>query len=226
MYNQHYKSYGDYSVTGLIDTPRRVQLNKRYGEIAVPNPRYQVGSFIGTAVHELIEKYLRMKYSGDEKVELEKTVAHPFAIGDKIRMITGRFDVLYDKKDLIDNKAVNVWALIFDRNMEKWHEQQNLYAYLLHLRGTDVETINIAAWYKDWKEGDAIRDKAYPQDQHQEYQLKLWPWDVTEELLMDRLNIHVACEELSDTDLPKCSPNVLRKTDGKGFQEENSISTL
>jgi len=226
IYNKHYVSYGDYSVTRLIDTPMRVQLSKRYGDIAIPNPRYQVGSFIGTAVHELVEKYLRMKYAGDEKVELEKTVAHPFMIpshirtpdygdtfsnpnfkeqDDRIRMVAGKFDILYDKVDLIDNKAVNVWALIFDRNMVKWHEQQNLYAYLLHLRGTDIKTLTIAAWFKDWKEGDAIRDKTYPQDQYQEYKLELWPWDVTERLLESKLYDHVCCENFKDNDLPECS---------------------
>lgn len=207
IYNRHYVSYGDYSVTRLIDTPRRVQLHKRYGDIVTPNPRYQVGSFIGTAVHELIEKYLRMKYAGDEKVELEKTVAHPFETARGIRMVTGKFDILYDKVDLIDNKAVNVWAIIFDRNMVKWHEQQNLYAYLLHLRGVDIKTLTIAAWFKDWKEGDALRDKTYPQDQYQEYKLELWPWEATEMFLEDRLSLHIVCEDDTDNDLPECSPD-------------------
>lgn len=206
IYNKHYKSYGDYSVTTLIDTPRRVQLTKRYGAIAIPNPKYQVGSFIGTAVHKLIEQYLRMKYSDDEKVELEKTVAHPFETARGIRLVTGKFDILYDAVDLIDNKVVNIWAIIFDRNMKKWNEQQNLYAYLLHLRGVDIKTLTIAAWFKDWKEGDALRDRTYPQSQHIEYKLKLWPWEQSEALLLSSLDAHTACEELADNDLPECSP--------------------
>jgi hypothetical protein len=162
-------------------------------------------------VHELIEKYLRMKYSSEEDVELEKTVAYPFLLENsventEIRIVTGRFDVLYGRKHIHDNKVVNVWAKIFDPKMKEWHEQQNMYAYLLHLKGTDVETININAWYKDWKEGDALRDRTYPQTQHEEYRLKLWPWQETEQFLLERLFLHAGCEQKDDKDLPACTP--------------------
>jgi hypothetical protein len=124
--------------------------------------------------------------------------------GDK-RLVTGRFDILYDDKHMYDIKTTNVWKLIFDPKMEEWHEQQNLYAYLLHRRGIDVETINILAVYKDWRAAMALRDKKYPQDQVQEYQLKLWDWQESEDFLYDKLTMHMESEKQDDKDLPACT---------------------
>jgi hypothetical protein len=206
IYSRHYRSYGDFSVTSLINPPRNVILTKRYGSIADTDPWYQTGSFIGTAVHEYIEKCLRLMYGNSDEIELERTVAVPFSVGDKVRIVTGKFDILHHRENLVDNKVVNVWARIFDPKWEKYTEQQNFYAYLLHLRGVDLKTINLMVWYKDWIEGNALRDKHYPQRPVEHFELPLWAWEDSAELLRQRLGILMFCDDVSDADLPECTP--------------------
>ena len=120
-------------------------------------------------------------------------------------LISGRYDIR-EGKHLWDIKNMKVWKLIFDPNFEEFHEQQNLYAYLLYKdKGITLETINILGFYKDWVEGSAKRDRHYPQSQVCEYELEMWPFARTEEFLIDRLQAHIAVEETPDDELPLCS---------------------
>jgi hypothetical protein len=209
MAQNQYVSFGDYSVTELITPPRQVQLRKRYGNMASPELTAIVAGIMGTAVHEYFEKMLRLYAVLDPKYQLERSVLDSFNTtkGFELvkRIVSGRFDVLYDNKDMYDIKTANVWKLIFDPDMIEWHQQQNLYAYLLHRRGVDVQSINIVAVYKDWKEGNALRDKTYPQNQVEEYKLTLWPIEQTKEYLHERLKLHVNHEDVPDNELTPCT---------------------
>lgn len=201
-HKNHYKSYGDYSVTGLIDTPRVTRLKKRYEKLSEPEIIGTMPSIYGTAVHDYMEKCLsQYQMNPDVEYELERSVY------DKIsdRIITGKFDVLANRKHMYDFKTCKTWKTVFDPDFEEWHEQQNLYAYLLHRRGIDIETINIIALYQDWQEGQALRNSSYPQSQMIEYELEKWEPQVAEEFLRERLYIHKQCEELPDDELPECT---------------------
>jgi len=206
VYRHQYRSYGDYSVTTLLSPPREVQLCRRHADEIEVRPEKMVASMIGTATHEYIEKMLRLANMIHPEWELERSVYDSFEIEPGVRrLVAGRFDILENGKHLHDNKVVNVWKVIFDPDMEEWTQQQNLYAYLLHRRGVDVESLTINAWFKDWKEGNAVRDRSYPQNQTIEYQLPLWSWEESEAFLMDRLTFHYSCEKVDDKNLPVCT---------------------
>jgi hypothetical protein len=209
MANTQYTSWGDYSVTDLITPPRVVRLKKRYGHLAKPTIKGSIASLMGSGIHEYIEKMLKLANVIDPLYTLERSVydffVHPDFEEYGRRLITGRFDILYDNKDIFDIKTANVWKTIFDPDLKDWHEQQNIYAYLLGLRGINVETINIICIYKDWKQGDALRDSSYPQSQVVEYPLALWPAKKTKEFILERLAMHMKEEQAEDTDLPICS---------------------
>jgi hypothetical protein len=208
IYGREYKSLGDYSATSLIDPPRKVQLTKRYGAVCKPTIESQIAAMIGTAVHEKMEKLLRLANVKNPDYMLERNVVHPFDCGREeieIRLVAGRFDILYKEEDLYDIKTVKTWKLIFDPDMKDWHEQQNIYAYLLRERGIEIKTLNIVAFYLDWIEANAIRDKNYPQSPIVQYKLKLWDWQETAMHMHNRLNMHVSAEHLKDEDLPECT---------------------
>jgi len=202
VHKSHYKSYGDYSATSLIDTPRIVQLKKRYGHLVEVDPERMMASFIGTGVHNYFEDTLRQYAALNKEYELERSVF------DKIdgRLVTGRFDILYDHKHIYDIKTAKVWKKIFDPEMVDWHAQQNIYAWLLRRRGLDIESINIVACYLDWQKNNALRDRNYPQQRVVQYRLNLWSPEHQEEFIRERLAMHVAAETLADEDLPACSP--------------------
>jgi hypothetical protein len=198
----HYQSFGDYSVTTLIDPPRKVALQKRYRDKLNPPPESQIASFIGTGVHKYFEECLRRYIMVDPKYQLERTIMEK--VGD--RVITGTFDILYDGTRMYDIKTCKTWKLIFDPNMVDWVQQQNLYAYLLHKRGHEVKAIHVIAVYLDWMEGNAVRDRqSYPQQNVVEYPLPLWSWEETELFLAERLALHKASEKVEDHELPECS---------------------
>jgi hypothetical protein len=202
MGDRMYRSFGDYSVTTLIQPVRIAILQKRY-KIDYELPfSSRIAAFMGSGVHNHVEKCLQLYSVKDPKIELERSVF------DRIRdrLITGRFDILYDREDIHDFKTAKAWKLIFDPDLTEWTEQQNIYAYLLHLRGIDVKSINVIVWYKDWSKANALRDKNYPQNEMCEYKLNLWDFDMTEEYLVDRIESMKMNEDTPDDDLPDCTP--------------------
>jgi hypothetical protein len=201
IWMKQYRNYGDYSVTTLLKPPRIVMLEKRYGDKAERNVKSVVGAFLGTGIHAVFEKCLRLMQVLDPKYELERSVY------DKIngRLIAGRFDILYDGRELWDIKTCQTWKKIFDPGMDEWHQQLNIYSYLLHRRGIDVDSLNVLAVYKDWRKMMAVRDRTYPQEQVVEYQLTKWPLDVQESFLHDRIELMKTCEDLPDDELPLCT---------------------
>jgi hypothetical protein len=206
---KHYQSLGDYSVTQLIDAPRIVALRKRYGALTEPTLEQQIAAFIGTGIHSHFERNLKAVSAKHPEYLLERGISVPFFLSEEdkeYRMISGTFDILHKQKDLYDIKTVNVWKTVFDPDMIDWHNQQNIYAWLLKQRGVDVETINIIAIYKDWIKANAIRSSKYPQSQVMQYKLKLWNFKDTESYIAARLLKHVACEEVADEELPECTP--------------------
>jgi hypothetical protein len=203
MEMERYSKSGDYSVTDIISPPRIVHLKKRYGAKVKPNLESMINSIIGTAIHEYYEKYLELwcdkhdydGYSLEEQVSVER----------QGRRISGRYDIR-EGDQLYDLKSIKVWKLIFDPNLDEYHEQQNLYRFLIKMdKDVEINGLNIVAIYKDWQEGNSLRDKAYPQQQMIEYGLQLWDWDYTEKFLDGKLAELIRCEELADEDLPVCS---------------------
>jgi hypothetical protein len=201
IWQKQYKNYGDYSVTTLLKPPRIVMLEKRHGLEAERSIKSVVGAFLGTGIHAVFERNLRLMAVLDDKYELERSVY------DKIngRLIAGRFDILYDGKELWDIKTCQTWKKIFDPNMDEWHQQLNIYSYLLHRRGIDVDSLNVLAVYKDWRKMMALRDRNYPQEQVVEYQLAKWPLEMQETFLYDRIEVMKQCEDLPDEELPECT---------------------
>lgn len=197
VHANHYRSYGDYSVTTLLNPPRIVHLGKRHER--KQNYDNMFASFIGTGVHAYAEHCLRMS---PEPYELERTVM------DKIedRIITGTFDIMTKDNEIYDIKTCKTWKLIFDPEMEEWHEQQNIYRYLLHLRGIEVPAMYIQAVFLDWIESKALRDKGYPQQPDPVFQLTLWPHEKTAEFLVNKINLMKSYENTPDDDLPECTP--------------------
>ena len=202
QWSKLYRSFGDYSVTTLLKPPRMVQLERRHKQDVVREPEQQVSAFIGTGVHSLFEECLRLQSILDPRYEVERTVY------DKIedRLITGKFDILWDGKHLYDVKTCKVWKKVFDPNMIEWHQQLNIYAYLLKTRGCDISSINIIAVYMDWQRQRSFRDDSgYPPEPIVEYELKLWPHEVTDAFVRERINLMKNTEDIEDNALPPCT---------------------
>ena len=203
MERERYSSSGDYSVTEIIDPPRLVRLKKRYGSETIQPLSAVIPSMMGTAMHEYFEKYLKKwvfktgygGYTFEEQLEVEMLE----------RKLSGRYDIR-DNLDLIDLKTCKVWKKVFDPDLKEWVQQQNCYAFLLkESRNIDIKRLLITAVYKDWQEGQSLRNKDYPNHQIEEYELPKWPYEVTKQFIEGRLMLHIAAEDLPDDKLPACT---------------------
>ena len=203
MERERYSSSGDYSVTEIIDPPRLVRLKKRYGSETIQPLSAVIPSMMGTAMHEYFEKYLKKwvfktgygGYTFEEQLEVEMLE----------RKLSGRYDIR-DNLDLIDLKTCKVWKKVFDPDLKEWVQQQNCYAFLLkESRNIDIKRLLITAIYKDWQEGQSLRNKDYPNHQIEEYELPKWPYEVTKQFIEGRLMLHIAAEDLPDDKLPACT---------------------
>lgn len=201
MWQRGEHTFGDYSVTTLLRPPQMVQLEKRYGERVQRSVESLISAFIGTGVHDLFERQLKYKAVLEPKYLVERTIM------DKIqdRIITGRFDVLWNKQHLYDFKTCKTWKKVFDPGMVEWHEQLNVYAHLLRNRGLEIDSLTVIAMYLDWVRMKAIRDREYPQSPVIEYKLTLWPDEVAGKFLRDRIDLMKTNEDIRDEDLPACS---------------------
>jgi len=206
MERERYSSSGDYSVTDLINPARVVRLKKRYGESADQPLSSMIPAMLGTAIHEYFEKYLKLWVVKSQypNLHFEEQLTHSFQVGEVDRTVSGRYDIR-DGGHMYDIKSCKVWKLIYDPDMKEWHEQQNLYDYLCYLNDIHLESINIIALYKDWQEGNALRNRDYPQTQIAEYGLTRWDRDTQLDFLFTNLAKHVACEETQDDQLPPCT---------------------
>ncbi len=222
VWSKRYRSYGDYSVTTLIDSPRIVHLTKRHKHEIKRGPEQQISAFIGSCVHGGFEDGLRLQSLIDDKYDVERTVF------DKIedRLISGTFDILMDGKHLYDIKTCKVWKKIFDPHMEDWHKQVNIYAYMLHRRGIEVKSLNIIALYLDWKQVDAVRDERFPRDPVEEYEMEFWPLEETEGFVRDRINLMKSNEQVADENLPLCTSEEMWERDSDTTYAVMSTSNL
>jgi len=196
VHSKHYKPVGDYSVTTLLNPPRYVHLYKRYVDKADLNYDVMMPSFIGTGVHAYVEQCLNQTglYRTEERMTAE--------IAD--RLISGTFDI-YGNEEIWDVKTCKTWKVIYDPDFEEWTQQQNIYAYFLHLKGIPVKRLNIIALFLDWIESQALRNSNYPQAPTVQYNLPLWPWEKTKEFLFERVELMKKYEETPDDELPACT---------------------
>ena len=200
--NTQFHSYADYSATGIIQPPKITILRKRHAN--KQTVKSQLAAFYGTANHDRMERMLR-KYP--DKYAVERSIAIPWELGSGNTIIlSGKYDVLeYSTRYLWDLKTANTWKIIFDPELDDWHKQQNIYAYMCNYVGEKIKGLRILAWYKDWKAGNALRDKSYPQTQVVEYALKQWDLEQTFEYMSARLELMDDNNKLEDDEIPECS---------------------
>lgn len=221
IYSRHYSSLGDYSATTIIDSPRRVALFKRYGEGVEYTPESQAASLVGTAVHDKMEELLKMANVKHPSYLVERSVAHPVTVSRPdvtteagillprrkvwTRLLAGKFDILAEKKDLIDVKTCKTWKLIFDPDKVDWTKQLNIYCWLLLQRSIQVKTLTVVAFFMDWIASQALRSKTYPKEPIMEFKIPMWDSHEQERFITSRLLMHCEAEDTKDNDLPRCT---------------------
>lgn len=195
--NSSYEAKGDISTTRLIKPPRIVALWRRHGAQIQIDAQELAWSVLGQAVHVLLER------SAGNDVVVE-TRLHTQIYGWDVN---GQPDVYYPKELREDDyKVTSVWAFKMTAKFE-WEAQMNINAMLHRVLNQPVEELNIVAFLRDWSMQKALLDLKYPQHPIHVVGQPLWDQDKVIDYAEERVRIHQDAEQLSDEELPLCSPD-------------------
>jgi hypothetical protein len=106
---------------------------------------------------------------------------------------------------IIDYKITSAWGIIHDTKNEEWEKQLNIYARLFRENGYPVTGIRIVCILRDWDKNRALRERDYPQTPILVIPLNVWTSQEQDAFLESRVRTLVACESMSDDELPVCS---------------------
>lgn len=199
------KPYG-IRATQLLDPPRIQILQRRHGGQIRLTASSLIPSFIGRAIHALIEEEAKLNgidFRSEERLYVS-------ILGT---VVSGQIDLQVledDKVVLLDWKYTN--AVFVYLHLKQWEEQLNIYAYLYFCTyDHDPVELVIIALYRDWSQFEASKREgktAYPQAPVEKFVIPLWPLEERKRFIEDRIRLHREALVDSDLDdeLPLCSP--------------------
>lgn len=178
----------DISVTGLINSPRILILQKKNKELLEMDARDKMWSFLGTAVHAALEAHVPENAIAEERLFVEFN-------GWKI---SGAIDLQIDNGDgtweINDYKVVGEFSVRAEK--DEWVQQLNIYAYMMRIaKGRRVTKLRIIAFLRDWSRRKAEMDSSYPQSMICPVDIPLWSDEEQEEYFRQRVSIHQSAEK-------------------------------
>lgn len=184
------RGWSDYTVTQLIDPPRKVALIKQHADEIVEDASDLLYALMGKAIHNILE---RANADGLAEERLYMTI-------DGVR-VGGKFDhhVLEDGT-LTDYKVASVWEWMNGIKPER-EQQLNLLACLLRGNRRTVTNARAAFIFRDWSKRKARTEADYPDTQAKIVPVKLWEFDDQLAFMEERIALHQAAEK----DLPFCT---------------------
>jgi hypothetical protein len=188
------------SATELLNSPRIVQLKKKYDDQIVTDVSDMIWSIIGTAIHGVLEQ-------GKDANHIVEQRLHEVLDGWHISGAIDLQIVHADGIEINDYKNVGVWSVMNEKI--EWEQQLNIYAWLVEkVKQTPVSRLAIIAIIRDWNRRDAQSRQGYPQSQVATIPVNLWSMAEREQFIRDR--IHVQSEGLFSMEtgdvLPLCTP--------------------
>ena len=200
-YKDRPREEGVYYVTELINSPKQVQLRNRHKDKIVEDVADKIWALMGNAVHSIIEKQ-----SGENRFKEERLVVE---FPELKRKVVGRPDIVEEKNGkliLSDWKITSTWSYIYKSSLKDWTEQLNIYDYMWHKQGFEIDELQIVTILRDWSKGKAKQTKDYPDEQVQVIKIKKWSHKEQEKFIKERIKKMIAAENLEDDKLPECTP--------------------
>ena len=88
-----------------------------------------------------------------------------------------------------------------------WEEQLNLYGFMFREAGFTVDKLQVVAILRDWSKFGGQRSQNYPKKQVVTVPIPLWAREKAMAYTKGRVALHKAAENLSDDDIPICTPD-------------------
>ena len=189
----------EYRVTSLLKGIREAILERRHHDEIEDDVSNRIWLLFGTAVHSILESQKELDH------EIKETRLK-VPIGDYI--LSGQFDLYNaETKTITDYKTCSVWKVIYG-DYKDWRKQLLIYAYMMRDAGFSVEHGEIVALMKDHSKTKGEFKPGYP-----DYPVKVIRFNFTEkdfaeieQWLIQRFSEIAEAEQLSDDELPLCTP--------------------
>jgi len=166
----------DWATSKLID-PGQMNRLKKFDFTADMDVMESAFTEYGKAKHYIFERAL----AGNPRYISKQRFFRKISSHGKGWTISGEPDI-FDKKtgELWDLKNPTEWV-IKNKKWKSWHEQLNIYAWLLAPEGAIVKTIKARAWLKDYKKYGPLENPRLT------IEFKLWAQEETERFIKDRI---------------------------------------
>jgi hypothetical protein len=187
------------SATELLNSPRIVQLKKKYDDMITVDVSDQIWSIYGTAIHGVLEQGKDANHIVEQRLHADIDGWH----------ISGAIDlqiVHADGIEINDYKNVSVWSVLNEKI--EWEQQLNIYAWLVEtVKKAPITKLAIIAIIRDWSRRESKTRQGYPEAPVAVIDVKLWSMEERLEFIRNR--IHVQSEGLfameTDDVLPLCT---------------------
>ena len=192
------KGKANISCTELLNSPRIVQLKRKYWDGIEQDVSEMVWALFGSAVHNILE------HGKDEHHLVEQRL---FSEVDGWT-ISGAIDLQEVEEDGIiisDYKVTGAWSVMNEK--DDWHNQLNIYAWLVEkVKKEPVKKLQIVAIIRDWASRDAEKEN-YPSAPVATIDIPLWTMEQRQKFIEDRIRMHSEAffESETEGDLPPCS---------------------
>jgi len=196
----------DFAVTEIIDHPRPAQLKKRFpAQLRQDTIETSLPALLGNGTHDVFEKLLRdYNTIHPQTYMVERRLLTTLMVNNKMIRIAGRFDILESQTILWDIKQTSTNKFKYGDGTD-FENQLNIYAYMLHLDGINVTSVNALCIFPDWNGYEYSRSgNSYPPNKVTGYQFTLWPIETQKDFFERRVQLHVEASELNDDALPEC----------------------
>lgn len=187
----------DYTVTQLIDSPRRVRLLRDHDDEIEVDAADMLYALWGQSTHTVLERANVIDAVEDRLyVEFDGVT------------LGGKFDTLaltdqpgYGRV-LSDYKLVRTWEVINGPKEEK-HQQLNILGWMARKQGYRVDRLEAVMMMRDWSPREKRRKgNDYPPHPIIRFFIPTWPDEKTEAFIRERIALHLRA---ADGAIPECS---------------------
>lgn len=186
-------------MTSIIGPPRIFQMVERMGDTLEVSAEDALDALDGSAMHAI------MQWSADTLDPAEVIIERRWWADVLGWKISGQSDLIWVKQKLLQdykrcNKSVHIYGV-----KEEWEQQLNVYRWMAHLQGVEIDKLQIVAWYKGWSKTEQRREKGYPPSAIEILNVPVWPLKQAEEYVYERVRVHQEASVLATPDLPLCT---------------------
>jgi len=172
------------TITQIIDSPRKVALERGREDEVVVDVVDQIAPLIGTALHKLAQLGADSAHIAEERIFINID-------GWKI---SGQIDLQHIDEDgfmAYDYKYTGTVSLTNGEPKIEWVNQANAYAYLIEkTKGIPCKGLFVVAFLRDRNRARAENDPNYPQADAVLIPLPMWSFEDQENYVLERVRLH------------------------------------